>query len=178
MKGYFAVGVEGGSKTGNLGNLMRSAHGFGASFVFTVAGEHFSRDQEFADPSGTSEQVPLYQFETPEDLVLPRLCSLVGVELVDGAADLPSFCHPKQAVYVLGPERGSLSEAMLGRCDHVVKIPTQFALNVATAGAIVMYDRVRVLGRWPVRPVSPLSAPETLPPHRFGNHVSRREKRR
>lgn len=176
MRGFFAVGVEGGSKAGNLGNLMRTAHGFGASFVFTVAGEHFSKDQKFADTSETPEQVPLYQFETLEELVLPRLCSLVGVELTEGAADLPSFCHPKQAAYVLGPERGSLSEDMLARCDHLVKIPTQFALNVATAGAIVMYDRVRVLGRWPARPVSPLSEPEALPAHQFGRHVSRREK--
>ena len=178
MRGFFAVGVEGGSKVGNLGNLMRSAHGFGASFVFTVAGEHFTKGQKFSDPSETPKQVPLYQFKTSEDLMLPRLCSLVGVELIDAAGDLPSFCHPKQAAYVLGPERGSLSEGMLARCDHVVKIPTQFALNVATAGAIVMYDRVRVLGRWAARPVSPFSEPDALPAHHFGKHVSRRETRR
>ena len=37
MRGYFAMGVEGISKPLNLGNLIRSAHAFGASFFFTVA---------------------------------------------------------------------------------------------------------------------------------------------
>ena len=36
MRGYFGIGVEGISKAMNLGNLMRSAHAFGASFFFTV----------------------------------------------------------------------------------------------------------------------------------------------
>ena len=36
MRGYFAIGVEGISKEMNVGNLFRSAHVFGASFVFTV----------------------------------------------------------------------------------------------------------------------------------------------
>ncbi len=175
MKGYFAIGVEGGDKAGNLGNLMRSAHGFGASFVFTLGGEH-ERDTKFSDTSNAAADVPHYHFETLDDLVLPRLCAVVGVELVDGATDLPSFCHPRQAAYVLGPERGSLSEAMLARCDHVVKIPTAFCLNVATAGAIVMYDRVRMLGRWPVRPVTPWGEPEEPPGHEYGGRVRRGNK--
>ena len=37
MRGYFAIGVEGISKPMNLGNLLRSAHAFGASFFFTIA---------------------------------------------------------------------------------------------------------------------------------------------
>ena len=35
-RGYFAIGAERTSKALNLGNLMRSAHGFGAAFTFTV----------------------------------------------------------------------------------------------------------------------------------------------
>jgi hypothetical protein len=35
-RGYFAIGAERMSKVLNLGNLMRSAHGFGAAFTFTV----------------------------------------------------------------------------------------------------------------------------------------------
>ena len=36
MRGYFAVGVDGISKPMNLGNLMRIANAFGASFFFTI----------------------------------------------------------------------------------------------------------------------------------------------
>ena len=35
-RGYFAIGAERSSKALNLGNLMRSAHAFGASFTFTI----------------------------------------------------------------------------------------------------------------------------------------------
>ena len=36
-RGYFAIGIEGGSKAVNLGNLLRSAHAFGASFVTSAS---------------------------------------------------------------------------------------------------------------------------------------------
>jgi tRNA G18 (ribose-2'-O)-methylase SpoU len=173
MRGFFGIGVEGGDKTGNLGNLMRTAHGFGASFLFTVG--RFTKDDTFSDTSRTDKEVPLYAFDSVEDLALPHRCQLVGVELTDDAVDLPSFAHPRQAAYVLGPERGSLSDEMLARCDHVVRIPTSFCLNQATAGAVVMYDRVRMLGRWPVRPVTPLADPEPLEEHRWGDPVSRQK---
>jgi len=34
-----------------------------------------------------------------------------------------------------------------------VRIPTRFCVNVAIAGALVMYDRMLSLGRFPERPV-------------------------
>ena len=70
-----------------------------------------------------------------------------------GAFDLPSFRHPLRAAYILGPEQGSLSDGLVERCDYVVKIPSSFCINVAMAGAIVMYDRVRSLARFAERPV-------------------------
>ena len=50
---------------------------------------------------------------------------------------------------MLGPEQGSLSPELIARCDYVVRIPTSFCINLAMAGAIVMYDRVRCLGAVP-----------------------------
>ncbi len=84
---------------------------------------------------------------------LPQRCVLVGVELLEDATDLPSFRHPLNAAYVLGPERSGLSPAMLQRCRHVVRIPTRFALNLAVAGALVLYDRLLQHGRFAERPV-------------------------
>ena len=107
-------------------------------------------------------------------LRLPQDCVLVGVELDDRAVDLPTFRHPAQAAYILGPERGSLSEAMLARCEHVVRIPTQFCINVAIAGAIVMYDRQITLGRFASRPLSVLAPIEDVPEPVFGGPRFRR----
>lgn len=151
-RGYFAIGAEGISKAMNLGNLVRSANAFGASFVFLVDCRCARRDAA-SDTSRAEVALPVYDMAGPAALQLPRGCRLVGVELVDDAIDLPSFRHPLQAAYVFGPERGSLSPAMLARCDHVVRIPTRFCINLAVAGAVVMYDRMVCLGRFAERPV-------------------------
>jgi len=152
-KGYFAIGAERMSKSLNLGNLMRSAHAFGASFTFTV-GATYRALEAHADTSKTQLHLPHYNWATLNDIALPGRCKLVGIELLDEAIDLPSFRHPLRAAYVLGPELGSLSPQLLERCDYVVKIPTSFCVNVAMAGAIVMYDRVKSLARFADRPVS------------------------
>jgi tRNA G18 (ribose-2'-O)-methylase SpoU len=80
---------------------------------------------------------------------------MVGIELTDDAVDLPEFKHPRMAAYVLGPERGNLSPEMQAKCAHIIKIPTNFCINVSLAGALVMYDRVRSMGGWRDRPIMP-----------------------
>lgn len=151
-RGYFAIGAERTSKALNLGNLMRSAHGFGASFTFTL-GATYQALEAVADTSKGRNHLPHYNWNSLEEIVLPEGCQLVGIELIDEAIDLPSFRHPIRAAYVLGPELGSLSPPLLEKCDFVVKIPTRFCVNVAMAGAIVMYDRVRSLARFADRPL-------------------------
>lgn len=175
MRGYFGIGVEGLSKPMNAGNLYRSAHAFGASFVFTVASS-YDPDIRKSDTSDVTGQVPFYSFETLESMRLPEGCALVGVEITDDAIDLPSFRHPRCAAYVLGMERGSLSPELVDCCDHVIKIPTLFSLNLATAGAIVMYDRLISVQRFGARPVVPGGPIDPIPMHKFGEPVIRRNR--
>jgi tRNA G18 (ribose-2'-O)-methylase SpoU len=151
-RGYFAIGAERMSKALNLGNLMRSAHGFGASFTFTV-GATYQALEARADTSKGQWHLPHYNWGSVADMALPQGCKLVGVELLDDAVDLPSFRHPLRAAYVLGPEQGSLSPEIVAQCSYVVRIPTSFCVNVAMAGAIVMYDRVRSMARFADRPL-------------------------
>src|SRR5262249_23996920 len=134
MRGYFAVGVDGISKPMNLGNLLRIAHAFGASFFFTVGGRVKLADA-MSDTSDAAGHIPLYQFPTVSDLRMPQGCEIVAVEITEDAIDLPSFRHPSRAAYVFGSERLSLSPPMLERAAHVVRIPTRFSINVGMAGA-------------------------------------------
>jgi tRNA G18 (ribose-2'-O)-methylase SpoU len=152
-RGYFGIGVEGVSKSANLGDLLRTAHAFGAAFCFVVGAGFDARAGRLADTADTPGHVPLWRFADLDSLRLPQNCALVGVELLDDATDLPSFRHPLNAAYVLGPERSGLSPAMLRCCRHVVRIPTRFALNLAVAGALVLYDRLLQHGRFAERPV-------------------------
>jgi tRNA G18 (ribose-2'-O)-methylase SpoU len=145
MRGYFAIGIEGVSKKENLGNLFRTAHGFGAAFVFAID-EQISKKKAKrnakADTSLVARNIPLYYHDKIEGMQLPKGCKLIGVELCDEAVNLPNFRHPRTAAYILGSERLGLSPELQEKCDHIIKIPTAFSLNLATAGAIIMYDRI------------------------------------
>ncbi len=172
VRGYFGIGVEGVSKSANAGALLRTAHAFDASFCFTIGRGWDSRAARNADTADTPAHVPLWRFADPQALVLPRNCALVGVELLDEAIDLPSFRHPLSAAYVLGPERAGLSPELLARCRHVIRIPTRFALNLAVAGAIVLYDRLLQHGRFADRPVA-AGGPEAAAPRPTGHGAPR-----
>ncbi len=178
MRGYFGIGAERISKPMNLGSLLRTAHAFGASFAFTIGAGFEPRAVARADTSVAADNLPLHVFADLSELTLPVGCRLVGVELLDEAADLPSFRHPARAAYVFGPERGNLSPELTARCDFLVKIPTKFCVNLGVAGALVMYDRMLSMGRFAERPVrvgGPTSAP---PKHVQGGPVIRSERRR
>ncbi len=168
MRGYFGIGVEAISKAMNVGSLFRTAHAFGAGFVFTVAATYKRGEGGKSDTSDAPGHIPFYSFPDIASLILPDDCSLIGVELTGDAIELPSFRHPPRAAYVLGPERGELSPEMTERCEFVVKIPTRFCVNVGIAGALVMYDRITSLGQFPRRPERPGPPTEALPEHVFG----------
>jgi tRNA G18 (ribose-2'-O)-methylase SpoU len=176
MRGYFAIGVEDISKSFNLGNLVRSAHAFGASFAFTVGAQPLMHQMRVSDTSAGDSHMPLYHYPDVAGLQLPDRCSLIGVELLDDAVDLPSFRHPLRAAYVLGRERGNLSPALVERCEFVVKIPTKFCVNVGVTGAIVMYDRMISLGRFAERPVRVGGPTEAAPAHT--GHGAQKTRRR
>ena len=89
----------------NAGNLFRTAHAFGASFLFTVNTE-YSVTKAKSDTSAAPRNIPWYDFNSAEDLKLPGGCVLVGVELLEDAVELPVFRHPPNAAYILGPEMG------------------------------------------------------------------------
>ena len=178
MRGYFAIGVEGVSKAANVGSLFRTAHAFGASFVFTVAEQYRREDLAQADTSDAVGAVPWFRFADVRAFALPEGCRLVGVEITDDAIELPSFRHPVAAAYVLGAERVSLSPEMTALCDHVVKIPTRFSINLAVAGALVMYDRMLTLGRFAPRPVRAGGPTEPKPVPAFGRPLWETKRRK
>jgi tRNA G18 (ribose-2'-O)-methylase SpoU len=150
----------------NVGNLLRSAHAFGASFFFTVSPVVDVKAMKSSDTSDAVGHIPFYTFKKPADLILPQKTALVAVELLEDAVDLPSFRHPQRAVYVLGPELGSVSKEMQARCDYAIKIPMKFCVNVGVAGALVMYDRLISLGNFADRPVR-AGGPNTFAPQKL-----------
>jgi tRNA G18 (ribose-2'-O)-methylase SpoU len=152
-RGYFGIGVEGVSKPMNLGAVLRTAHAFNASFAFSINALFDVGAVLASDTSVAFNSLPVQLYDQVGDFTLPIGCRLIGIEITDRAIDLPSFTHPMAAAYVLGAEQDSLSEALQARCDFIIQIPTKFCVNLAVAGAIVMYDRMISLGRFAERPV-------------------------
>ena len=138
MRGYCGIGIYGSKTAVNVGTLWRSAGVLGAAFIFTV-GKRYPK--QASDTIKAYRHIPLWHFETLDDLRVPHDCPLVGVEQAEKAKTLPTFTHPERAVYILGAEDQGLPKKVLERCHRLVEIPSERCLNVATAGAIVLYDR-------------------------------------
>jgi hypothetical protein len=102
-RGYFGIGVEGVSKSANVGALLRTAHAFGAAFCFVVGAGFDARAARLADTSDTAKHVPLWRFASVEEMQLPKGCVGVGIEIAEDAALLPSFRHPLKSLLPYRP---------------------------------------------------------------------------
>jgi tRNA(Leu) C34 or U34 (ribose-2'-O)-methylase TrmL len=125
----------------NVGSVMRAAGCFGATAV-RYTGERFDRAAKYnTDTKNKNSTIPL---SNVEDLVseLPVGCVVVCVELVIGAITLPEFVHPENALYIFGPEDGSISQRLIDRADHTVYVPTTGCMNLAASVNVLLYDRL------------------------------------
>lgn len=121
---------------GNVGTLVRTADAFGPASVALSAG--------CADPTsakalrasaGAVFRVPVGRFD---EAPAPK----VGL-VTDGATGLVELELPPKLTFVLGAERVGLPDSVVQECDLVATIPTtrdSESLNVATAGAIALYE--------------------------------------
>ena len=137
---FFGIGIQNGKTPENLGVLWRTAQNLGASFIFTI-GNRYAK--QASDTHDAVKAIPYFQYETFEDFFknLPKGARLVGVELNDKAEYLEDFHHPRRCVYLLGAEDNGLSKQAIENAHFLVKFKSQFSLNVAVAGSIVLYDR-------------------------------------
>jgi len=140
-RGYFGIGVSRIKTKNNVGTLWRSAHLFGASFMFTI-GRRYKKQP--SDTLNSRKHLPLFEYLTLDDFIgnRPYNCLVVGVEITDDAQDICGYRHPERAIYLLGPEDGSLTNEEVAACNSIIKIPSRFCLNVSVAASIVMYDRI------------------------------------
>ncbi|NQX86207.1 MAG: RNA methyltransferase [Flavobacteriaceae bacterium] len=137
---FFGIGIQNGKTPENLGVLWRSAQNLGASFIFTI-GNRYAK--QACDTHNAVKAMPYFHYDTFDDfyLNLPKGARLVGVEIDDNAQDLETFHHPRRCVYLLGAEDHGLSKMAIEKSHLLIKFNSQYSLNVAVAGSIVMYDR-------------------------------------
>ena len=138
---FVGVGLLNPKSPSNMGSVMRAAGCYRADAVF-YTGTRYDRAAAFhTDTHQASSRIPLQQVE---DLIkaAPAHTRIVCVELVEGAVALPGYQHPERALYLFGPEDGSLDQAIVDRADDVVYMPTEMCMNLAASVNVLLYDRM------------------------------------
>jgi len=129
----------------NLGSVLRAAGCFMAQSVF-YSGTRYARAAAFqTDTHKASTQIPLVAVDDVLDCAAPGM-SVVCVELAENAIPLNEFSHPDGALYVFGPEDGTIPQSVIDQADATVFIPTHGCLNLAASVNVVLYDRISKLG--------------------------------
>lgn len=142
MRGFFGVAIYGGTKSGNLGTLLRTANILGANFIAMVGCKY---KHQASDTMKTPKHVPVFEYDTWEEFkkAMPKNCKLIAIENYDGAVNLNDFKHPERACYILGSEARGLPQKVIQEVDEMVILNGTHCFNQAVAGSIVMYDRIR-----------------------------------
>jgi tRNA(Leu) C34 or U34 (ribose-2'-O)-methylase TrmL len=128
----------------NIGTTVRAASCYGIKQVWYTgdrveldekSGKRLPREERmkgFRDVEIIQNDYPFDQFEG----VVP-----VAIEVRQNSESLVTFEHPDNALYVFGPEDGSIPKQLGAYIHRFVVIPTRHCLNLATAVATVLYDR-------------------------------------
>lgn len=138
---HVIIGLCNPKSPSNVGSVLRAVGCYQASQVHYTGGR-FDRAAKFqTDTQNTNYTVPLIRVD---DLSADTNngFELVCVEFAEGAVALPEFRHPERALYVFGPEDGSIDQPLIDRADHVVYVPTVGSMNLAASVNVLLYDRL------------------------------------
>ncbi len=134
---------------GNLGAILRVADATGVGGVVACAGCADWRSPKAVRASaGSCFSVPVVDGdEPPAVLAALRASGFVAIgTAASGGSDPTDFAFPKKVAFVLGNEASGLTAQLGSTLDASVSIPmagSTESLNVATAAAVICYERVR-----------------------------------
>ena len=150
--GYAAIALWNPKNGENVGGAMRAAGVYEAQLVVLGGGRRPNTLLRHpTDTMKTWASIPTIATDDVFDAI-PYDCVPVAIELVDGAKPLPDYWHPARAMYIFGPEDGSLPTSIIERCSTVLYVPTPGpCMNLAATVNVVLYDRLvkrrRILGK-------------------------------
>lgn len=130
----------------NVAGVQRAASNFGIGQVWFTGnrvklepekGKRLPREERMKG----YDSVDVIQYDYPFDQ-FPKGVPIIALEVKENSQCLSTFEHPEEAVYVFGPEDGSIPKAVLGFCHQFVRIPTRHCLNLSAATNVTLYDRM------------------------------------
>lgn len=154
---HVTIGLTNPKTPSNVGGIMRAAGCYSVDQVI-YTGHRYTHAAKFigsknnTDTQKLSEKIPLIAIDDflllkqpsiKQQLAkLPESTKIICVDLVEGATPLPHFQHPAQALYIFGPEDGTIAQDVIDQADDVVYIPTVGCMNLAASVNVLLYDRL------------------------------------
>ncbi len=135
------IGLTNPKSATNVGAIMRAAGCFSVDAVL-YTGTRYDRSVKLnTDTKKIAACTPLTKVE---NLLEQRTddMQVICIELVEGAAPLPTFKHPDKALYIFGPEDGTIKQSVIDQADAVIYIPTTGCMNLAATVNVLLYDRL------------------------------------
>ncbi|OEF24229.1 RNA methyltransferase [Vibrio rumoiensis] len=138
---YVTIGLTNPKSPSNVGAVMRASGCYRVDAV-RYTGVRYDKAAKFhTDTKSVARHIPL---DRVDDMLvgLEPETKIVCVELAEGAIPLPEFQHPEKALYVFGPEDGSIEQSVVSKADAVVYVPTVGCMNLAATVNVLLYDRL------------------------------------
>lgn len=129
----------------NVGAAIRAASCFGVKQVFFTGvrideelrlSKRLPREERMKGYKDVELLKDEYFFDRFDKDVIP-----IAVEITPTSELLTFFEHPEKALYVFGPEDGSIPQVVMRHCHRFVSIPSAHCLNLAAAVNVVLSDR-------------------------------------
>lgn len=154
---HVTIGLTNPKTPTNVGGIMRAAGCYSVDQVLYTGHRYthaakFTGSKNNTDTQRLSEKIPLIaiddflQLRCPtteqQQEKLPESTRIICVDLVEGATPLPLFQHPEQALYIFGPEDGTIAQDVIDQADDVVYVPTVGCMNLAASVNVLLYDRL------------------------------------
>ena len=152
LKSHVTIGLSNPKTPTNVGAIMRAAGCYQANQVIYTGDRYkqaarYNKETLRTDTRNMQEKIPLSavdDFIGIKNLLdnIPTTAKIICVDLVEGAIPLPHFTHPDEAVYIFGPEDGTIKQEVIDQADAVVYVPTVGCMNLAATVNVLLYDRL------------------------------------
>lgn len=162
---FVIIGLTNPKSPSNVGAVMRAAGCYSVNEVYYTGKRYaqaakYSGDKLNTDTKNARQSISLCGVEQLTDIISQNLwhnttensvslahdqnneLKIVCVDLVEGAIPLPLFKHPEKALYIFGPEDGTISQKVIDQADSVVYVPTKGCMNLAATVNVLLYDRL------------------------------------
>lgn len=138
--------LHGVQDPGNVGNVIRSAHAFGAGVALSGGCADLYNPKTVRATMGSIFHAPVArEVRSAEFLRRAREVGFVSAAAVPSGGEPPRSTPSGKSLLVVGSEGSGLPEEVEAACERRVSIPAHASsLNAATAAAILLYEAYTV----------------------------------